>query len=239
MAELCTRIAIPGPWTKRSDLVAAVRQSAPGYVLAGRVIKHAATVSELAFAQNDPDPELSETFARLRYDSGMSDAELQAVAGHARCVWLAGAYGSEPAAELLRWSTPFVAAGGQGVLVATAGKVHRADAWLQLAQHPTEPDVLWAAFVALNRHPDGSYYSSGMQHLGLPDATLPDRFEPARAGEILRTFQVHLIKHRPTLAAGQTFQAPGDELKLGLTFAASPFATDHVQNNPFGAWALA
>ncbi len=237
---MAIRIAIPGEWTKRSDLVAAIRKASPGYVIAGKAIKHAESGVEQPFALEDHDPNLAANFAQLRYDSGLSDAELAAINSHPKVAWLADSLGMGQAQALLRWSSPFAAA-GLGVCVVSASKVHTAGAWLQLARSVDDPEALWAAYVSLNLRPDRSaFYSSGMQHFELPDASLPGDLDMGEAGEILRAFNLHLLEDAPTLREGLVFQPfkEGTQLRI-VSKGASPFPAGHVQHNPYGEWVLA
>jgi hypothetical protein len=235
--EPAIRVVIPGPWERRHDLVARVRQEAPGYVIAGKFLKHVETDSELPIALAEHDPSVAESFRSLLYDSGIEQSTLDAIARYPRAVWLASSLGVSHASRLLSWSSALVAAGGYGVHVVSGCKVHHAGDWLSLARHHEEPDALWAAFVSLNRSPHGdSYFSSGMQHLGFPDATAPGYLPLQEAGDLLRAFQVHQVRNQPVIQEGQTFRGPSGDLRVGP--GTCPFPAGHLQHNPYGVWAL-
>ena len=240
-------VTVPGPWGKRSDLVAAVRKADTGFVFAGRNLKKAATDDPLPVSVDEHDADLAAAFASDGPAAGIGAAELAATAVHPRVARLGlVAQGPLLALKALEFSAALVCAGGYGVRVESARKVVSAQTWIQYAANAAAgaatgdaARAVYAAFVSLKPMPDGScYYSTGMQAMNLPDAAAPADLSAQKASEVLATFLVHCFEHAKELKDGQSFRPPqAQHFTMELRDCAH-FPPGHPQHNPHGVWHL-
>lgn len=233
-------MTVPGGWTNRSDLAAAIRKHGEGFVIAGRDLKKVATGEALRVSVNDHDPALAAAFAELGPTAGLVGPDARAAATHSRTARFAFvAQGPALGAQVLEYSAAVVRAGGCGVLIESSRKVLSPQTWLQLAAEPRAPRSLYIAFVSLAPMPDGScYYSTGMQALNLPDAAAPPDLSAQAAGEVLGQFLIHCFEHSADLADDRMFRPRNTQHFQMRLRDCEHFPSGHPQHNPHGLWHL-
>lgn len=240
-SALSIDLLLPGSWPTRSDVAAGIRRQADGFIVAGKRLRRVASGAELGLTVDEHDPALAAAVEQASFGSGLSPADLQAIAAHPRAGRLTGPAGTPTgAAALLEFAAAVARGGALAVLVPTAGKAHAAAQWLGLAACGPTAEALYAAFVSLDHGPDGaSYISSGMHALGWPDALVPGDLTPERATALLEGFLLLCLQRAPELRPGQAYQESPDAPRFQLVQEyCAHFPPGHPRHNPWGLWRL-
>lgn len=186
----------------------------------------------------DRDPLLWRGLAQDARDS-LEQAEVRAIEDHSQVAYLVGTGGSpEAASSLLRAGAVVLDRGGVAVRVDSAALAHGAAEWQELAAQAGDAQALYRAYVGLIS--DGAGFSScGMHNLGLPDATLSVRMDPAEAATLLETFLLYLLVEHPFLHDDNGFSLDAESPAFRLSREdCTAYAPDDPCFNPFGIWRL-
>lgn len=230
-------LGVPGPWTTRSDIVAALGAESVGLLLAGDHLFNPATREMFEADVYEPDPHLRQAFA-LAGRRSLNEEDLDAIASHAHTLYIIGPGGStEAARSIMGIACGALKAGGIAVKVESAGVAHSARDWLNLAQDQ-HPAALYRAYVTLIGG-KGSHYSCGMHCLGLRDAIVVGEMASEEAAQLLQGFLLYTLVEQPVLRSGETFSLDARSPRYRLAEeACETYPPDHLFHNPFGMWRL-
>ncbi len=230
-------LGIPGRWTDRTDIVAAIAQRSEGFICTGTVLYNTATRDSYHIDVYDHDPALARAFA-LAGRHSLTETDLRLIADHTYTLYIIGNGGSPDAARrMMQAAAGILRAGGLAVKIETTGKAHSISDWMALA-NAQEPAALYRAYVTLIEGND-SFYSCGMHNLGLPDAIVAGKRAPGDAATLLETFLLYLLLEQPRLRDGHTFSVDTDAPRYKLRHVTCTlYDRDDPFYNPYGMWQL-
>jgi hypothetical protein len=223
-------LRVPGPWKDCKELMARLP---PGFRIQGeRYLMPEGP--DLGFDSFPADSKFPSVFRiacrRPSSDRGWS----RALENYAMNAAVYGPAGSLNAAQhLLEAGAGLIRAGGLGVFIDNSVLAHVGSDWLELAEHRSDPDAVFYAFVNVVEAGTG-ILSRGMQVIGQRDGIVPQRGELNSLEEFLRGMCAEL----PEMGEGEVF---ADEEGRCFCLHGEPdqgIFPNHPVNNPYGRWRL-
>lgn len=223
-------LRVPGRWKNRKQLTARLPK---GYFIEGeRLFMPGA---RYVFLETMPaDREFPGIFRLACRRQSLKRDELAALDDYSMNAALAAPAGSLAAAQfLLEVGATLIQAGGMGVFIDNSVLAHAASDWLDLAEHRTNPDAVFWAFVNLTKS-SGKIASHGMHVFGQRDAIVGGAADLNSLEDFLRMACVS----QPKWAEGETFaDKQGRRFCLRGEVDRGMFPS-HPMNNPYGRWRL-
>ena len=235
-----TVLCIPGPWTKREDLLSRiVDSSAQQYFATGTMMLNRDTNEAYEFEVSDRADEMRSAFHYAGLVNHLSDDFLDEVDEHNCVVYLIGETGSmESARAIALAGKALLEAGGIGIKVETAGKAFSKSQWDSMLEDFEEARLYEMFVLDCITSADGTVHTCGMQNLGLKDSIVSGLpFE--QAAELLEIFGFYQVVEKPEIQPGQTFSTAVDAPIFEIEEETEqPYAGNELFGNPFGMWRL-
>jgi hypothetical protein len=233
-------ICIPGPWKTREELILKIVEATDGeYIAAGGVLMNAKSQSHCSFKVCERDERMTASFAVAGMFTGLTADVLSEIGEHNLVVYLSAPTGNLKALELLSFAASAVLkAGGTGIKIETAGKAFEKELWLSAMNNFRESNLYDMFVVESLTDGHGTFFSCGMQNLGLKD-TIVSGLPFQEAVDLIRIFSFYQIVDKPTILEGQTFTPTVGGTVFRITEETnSPYKDEELLGNPFGVWRL-
>lgn len=231
-------LCIPGQWPDHTALVTAIATKSDGYLFAGGVMMHLVSQDGFEVHVDGVDPRVPRAF-ELAGRRSLTPDDMLAIRAHTQVLYLIGPGGSTHAARrVMLAGVGLLKAGGLAVKVETTGNAHNKSDWQKLAAYDGD-EALYYGYVTLIGGDGGTYYSTGMRNLGLPDAIVQASPDRQAAADLLHYFLLYLLVEKPTLKAGHTFGLEPGAPIYRLSYEGSVYPETHeFFYNPYGTWRL-
>lgn len=234
-------LCIPGTWQSHSDLINGLITQDSGYIFAGRVLADLHTNAHFELVLEPRDERMYSAFQLAGLSSPLPEGFLDDIAGHASVAYIVSLDepGEASALALARAGNAVARAGGIGVKVESAGKVHTATQWNELLTGSGGPR-LYPMYVidTLRSDERAASLSCGMQNFGLRDTIVYG--ENAQIGsELVALFNTYQLMDKPSIVDRQTFAAgPNESVWTISTEPHPPYEGKSLFHNPQGMWRL-
>jgi hypothetical protein len=231
------RIAIPGPWRSRTELVQAIAKgNAAKAMFAGLILLDVEPQRHVELVVHDHDPDLGRSM-HSGSAGAFDDVTQAAIGAHALLPVIRVDATFEGLAERLRFFTSVLRnAGGLGVRVEASGVAHPWERWERLLDKGDAQSLYHALVVHVGG--GGTELSSfGMRQFELPDASAP--FSDLDAAWLIATFNLYQLSEHPVFKNGQTFSMDQESPRYRLKHSPdSRYTPGHPYLNPHGVWLL-
>lgn len=230
-------IGIPGAWSDRSDIVAAIAKHSGGYLFAGMILMHIDTKWSCTLEIYDRDPGMRRAF-EVAGGGRLPESELNAIEEHTNTIYLIADGGSfENARNLMLAAKALLKCGGIAVKIESTGVSHSATRWSELADDELPLAVLNAFVTYVGG--DGEFYSCGMHSIGQSDAVVAADISPNDAANLLYQFLRYIAFEEPAIHDNETFSVDEDAPRYRVCKSpCTMFSADDLFYNPYGVWQL-
>jgi len=236
-------LSIPGPWTDRAALVAAIAEASDGDVVAagGLITATGAASCNGLFDLFEADSALVQAMG-AGSGGALAGDDIARLSGHRTIcglTLLVQDRAHDETARQLRLLTRAVAgAGGLGVFVDRSGVAHPWERWWSLLEREDFSGLYFGTVIHIGD--DHELASVGMHQYGWPDVAVSTHDAPGNdAANLIAQFNSFQLIDRPQMTAGETFATGPDAPVFQLNHAADTRYPDtHPYHNRHGLWRL-
>jgi hypothetical protein len=226
-------LCIPGPWKDRKALIQSlVDAHGSRYLCVGVAVLDTETSDTVELDLEGPNSVMRKAF----YASGLDDDVLDKIGRHQLTAYLHFPLDlPSQRKRMLAWASVFQKAGGIAIKIESCGLSHGWERWHEWMGSAYVVDQ-YRASVILAGGAEG-WYSCGMHHFGLPDATSNAGNEEGHS--LLDAFNRYLLVESPKLESGHTFSIGVNSPKWRVEHIEdNRFAEEDLFYNSNGLWSL-
>lgn len=229
-------IAIPGPWNDRAEFLSGVIASTKGeFMFAGNILANPKAKDHIAVELYEAEPHMGEAFEYAGQGKLKQDT-IKAIAEHKTTAYLHFPLDvSGEQARLKMFTAVIRQIGGVALKIESSGTALEWEVWDEILDS-TNPFDLYRGFVTLIGD-EGSYYSCGMHHFGLPESQVPRSLDVREAADLLNRFNYYRMVENPEFKDGHTFSLSEERpwYRLSLLPDQRHESVD-LFHNPYGVW---
>ena len=228
-----TFMLVPGPWQEASEVVQVLANEGIEAMCSGEM---AATDGSVKVSMIESDF-LPEAFSWGRRGATPKDLMERVAASRYAAVVEINRWLDHAPAILSNIGRALRNAGGIAVRMEASGGASAWEPWLEQLESG-DPADLYACGVLIVSDDDGTFFTCGMHHFGLPDAQIAlEDSEAALAW--LDAFCVFQISEQPGIASGHTFRPDAETPRRTLErWPDHRHSPDDGRHNPFGVWRI-
>lgn len=229
-------IAIPGPWKDRAEFLSCLVATTKGELMfVGNILANPKAKDHIAVELYEADSHMQEAF-EYAGQGKLKQSTIKSIAEHKMTAYLRFPLSvSGEQARMRMFTSAIRKIGGIAVKIESSGTAHEWEVWDEILDS-TNPFDLYHGFVTLIGG-EGSYYSCGMHHFGMPESQVPRSLEIQEAADLLNRFNYYRMVENPELKDGHTFSLPDEHPGYRLRLLSDPrHDSENLFHNPYGVW---